>query len=218
VLLSLAYWQYQRGEEKTALLAQRAERATTAELTWRQADEPLDDIANRPMRLTGRFLPQYIIALDNQLREGRAGVELLVLFQPAGSQSSVLVNVGWVPNDRNGGPTLPRILPVDGEIYGVVHKPSAFITLGGPELRAGIWRVGRVEPEQWALRWQQAIKPWELRLDASVPGAYLRDWAPTKEQKIGPERHRGYAFQWLALAIAWCACWYALWRKGLARV
>ncbi|MEO6698627.1 MAG: SURF1 family protein [Paraperlucidibaca sp.] len=218
VLLSLAYWQYQRGEEKTALLSQRAERAATAELTWRQADKPVDDISNRPMRLSGRFMPQYTIALDNQLRAGRAGVELLVLFQPQDSRSSVLVNIGWVPSDRNGGPSLPKTLPADGEIFGVLHKPSAFITLGGPELLADVWRVGRIEPSTWASRWQQDIKPWVLRLDASVPGGYLRDWAPTSEQKIGPERHRAYAFQWLALALAWCGCWYALWRKGLARV
>lgn len=216
-LLALAYWQFQRGAEKAALMAQSAERAATTELNWTHVSAKLADIEGRPLRLTGRFLPQYTLALDNQLRDGKAGVELLVLFQPEATAQRVLVNLGWVPSDRNGGPILPTALPADGEIWGVVHQPSAFITLGGPELLAGIWRVGRIEPAYWASTWRQAVMPWVLRLDASVPGAYLRDWAPTSAQLIGPDRHRAYAFQWAALALAWCACWYGFWRNGLSR-
>ena len=214
ILLSLAFWQYQRGEEKAVWLAQQVQGSQSAELAWSQTRASVDAMVNHPVRITGRFLPEYKIALDNQPRAGRAGVELLVLFKPEESQSSVFVNLGWVPNDRNGGPALPVSLPINGEIYGVVHQPSAFITLGGPELFNNVWRVGRIEPEAWAARWQMNIVPWVLRLDASVPGAYLRDWSPTEKQQFGPDRHRAYAFQWLAL----CGCWYAFWRKGLGSV
>lgn len=214
-LSALAYWQYQRGEMKAAMMATQAQRAITTELSWAQAQALDTDIEHRPIRVRGQFLPQYRLALDNQLRDGRAGVELLVLFQPEGSTQNVLVNLGWVPGDRNGGPALPVALPEATELSGVIHRPSAFITLGGPELLAGVWRVGRIEPAYWADAWQQALVPWVLRLDASVPGAYLRDWAPTQAQQIGPERHRAYAFQWAALALAWCACWFAFWRHGL---
>lgn len=214
VLLLLAYWQFQRGEEKAAKMALSAERAITAELTWAQASAAATDIIGRPIRLRGRFLPSYRLALDNQLRAGKAGVELLALFQPEGSRQHVLVNMGWVASDRMGGPTLPTARPADGEIWGIVHQPSAFITLGGPEWLDGVWRVGRVEPAYWARTWQHAIVPWVLRLDAAVPGAFLRDWAPTSAQVIGPDRHRAYAFQWGALALAWCACWYGFWRSS----
>ena len=218
ILLSLAFWQYQRGEEKAAWLAQHEHGSQSTELAWSQTKAPLDAMVNQPVRIVGRFLPEYKIALDNQPRASRAGVELLVLFKPEASQSSVFINLGWVPSDRNGGPALPTNLPSNGEIFGVVHQPSAFITLGGPEFFNNVWRVGRIEPEAWAARWQMKIVPWVLRLDASVPGAYVRDWSPTENQQFGPERHRAYAFQWLALALAWCGCWYAFWRKGLRRV
>lgn len=218
ILLSLAFWQYQRGEEKAVWLAQQVHGSQSAELAWSQTSVSIDAMVSHPVRVVGRFLPEYKIALDNQPRAGRAGVELLVLFKPEASQSSVLVNLGWVPSDRNGGPALPVSLPSNGEILGVVHQPSAFITLGGPELFNNVWRVGRIEPEAWAARWQMSIVPWVLRLDASVPGAYLRDWSPTEKQQFGPDRHRAYAFQWLALAMAWCGCWYAFWRKGFRRV
>lgn len=218
VLIALATWQYQRADEKAALLAQLSDRLVSETLSWADADAPLANLADRPMRLRGRFLPKYRLALDNQIRAGRVGVELLVLFQPEASASAVLVNLGWVPSDRNGGVALPSGIPADGEIVGRVHQPSAFITLGEPELLANVWRVGRVEPAYWSTRWQYAIKPWVLRLDAGAPGAYLRDWSPTSAQQLGPDRHRAYAFQWLCLALAWCACWYGFWRKGLKRI
>ncbi len=216
-LLSLAYWQYQRADEKAAFMALQRERGQTAELSWLQAEQLPEVIANRPMRLRGRFLPEFTIALDNQIRAGRVGMELLVLFQPEGAANFVLVNLGWVVSDRNGGSALPTAVPSDGEITGVVHQPSRFITLGGPELHDGVWRVGRVETDYWAKAWQRPLVPWVLRLDATVPGGFARDWAPTQAQQIGPDRHRAYAFQWLALALAWCGCWFAFWRKGLVK-
>ena len=79
----------------------------------------------------------------------------------------------------------------------------------------GLWRVGRIDLAEWQARCQTELLPWVVRLSPEQKGlGYLRDWRPTETQKIGPDKHRAYAFQWLALAITWCLCWWHLARRS----
>jgi len=60
-----------------------------------------------------------------------------------------------------------------------------------------------------------ATLPYCLGLCASVRKPALAIIAIgnlSASQKMGPERHRAYAFQWLALTVTWCLCW---WRLGV---
>ena len=42
------------------------------------------------------------------------------------------------------------------------------------------------------------LLPFVVELDRSESHGFAREWRP--HRGIGPERHRGYAFQWFALA------------------
>ena len=44
------------------------------------------------------------------------------------------------------------------------------------------------------------VAPLVLLLDPDQPGCHVCVWAPV--QGIGPDKHRGYAVQWFALAVA----------------
>ena len=43
------------------------------------------------------------------------------------------------------------------------------------------------------------LRPSLILLEPEAPGGYRRDWQP-RFGGFGPERHRGYAVQWFALA------------------
>lgn len=212
-LLSLACWQWGRAAEKEHLLARQAARGQQQPLDWAQLRALGADVADRPVRLSGSFRPDLHVALDNQMRNGVAGFHLYVVFQPEGSPDGVLVNVGWVPTDRDGGPAVPSAMPGAHDITGWAVYPSAFLTVGEPEFTRGLWRAGRIEPAVWAQRWGVSLVPWVVRLAPEVPGGYVRDWQAGAEMRMSPGRHRAYAFQWAALAVAWCVCWFYAWRK-----
>lgn len=212
-LVSLSAWQWQRANEKAGLLAQQAARRTQPVSGWAEAARLSDDIAGRPVTLTGHFLPGYRVALDNQIRQGRAGMHLYMAFQPEGASQAVLVNLGWVSSDRQGGPVLPEPRPVARRIHGHARLPSAFYTVGEPEQARAWLRVGRIVPSALSARWHQPLAAWTLDLAPDVPGGFQRDALPPPASVISPDRHRGYAVQWLALAAAWIGCWLAVSRR-----
>lgn len=212
-LMSLACWQWGRAQEKDGLVARQAERGQLQPLDWAALRALGADIDDRPVRLSGRFDPALRVALDNQMHNGIAGMNLHVVFHPEGSREAVLVDIGWVPTDREGGPAIPTSVPTVRDISGLAIHPSAFLTVGEPEYTRELWRAGRIDPEVWSRRWHLPLVPWVVRLAPGVPGGYLREWKAGAEMRMTPERHRAYAFQWAALAVAWCVCWFYGWRK-----
>lgn len=216
LLLTLSIWQWQRGAEKDALLARQVDRSDLPVIEVAKFNSLPADIADRPVRLRGQFLPKYRVALDNQMRQGRAGYEIHMAFMLEGHDEAVLVNLGWLPTDRDGGQLPPESFADADLITGTAVMPSAFITMGQPELTRGLWRAGRIDPVYWSEQWGIGLQPWVLRLAPEVPGFYLRDWAPSGQQLMSPDRHRAYAFQWFALALAWVACWWFA-RRSLRR-
>ncbi|MBF3159133.1 SURF1 family protein, partial [Pseudomonas aeruginosa] len=83
--------------------------------------EGLRDPAYVRVRLHGRFDERHTLLLDNRLRNGQAGVEVLQPFYDQASGLWLLVNRGWVAwTDRRSPPTLEtpdRVLLLDAWTY-----------------------------------------------------------------------------------------------------
>ena len=95
-LVSLGFWQLQRGEEKRQLLAS-FEALRQAEPIGLEQLEPMRDPAYRRVHLRGHFDPEHSLLLDSRIRDGHAGVELLQPFYDQASGLWVLLNRGWLP-------------------------------------------------------------------------------------------------------------------------
>src|SRR5690606_1961936 len=98
----LALWQWQRGEEKAAWLADVAARQALS-LPGALAKENPDAW---PVVIEGRWLPIPIL-WDNRTLDGKVGYDLL---QPLATQAgTLLVDRGWLaaPPRRDLLPTLP---------------------------------------------------------------------------------------------------------------
>src|SRR3981081_106753 len=54
------------------------------------------ELAKRQVAARGTFLPQHTVLLDNKLRHGRPGYEVITPLRLADSGLHVLVNRGWV--------------------------------------------------------------------------------------------------------------------------
>jgi cytochrome oxidase assembly protein ShyY1 len=145
---------------------------------------------------------QRVIILDNRVKNGRPGYEILQAVTVSGLTDKVLINRGWIEAslDRN---ILPSISPIEGEVQlrGYLYHALK----GGYRLDDGIsqvqdWpsRVGWITVERAEELFGESFLPYQLRLDQDSIGALKTAWTTVA---VKPEKHVGYAVQWFAMAI-----------------
>jgi len=206
---SLGRWQLGRAGEKTAIQSL---------LEARMAERPvavagaIDAESMRYRRATaaGEYWPEGQVFIDNQQDQGRAGYHVLTPLALAASGPYLLVNRGWVAR----GAQYPKPPAVDVprgrvEVAGLLAPPvKRFLELSSDVIDGPVWQ--NLKLDQWRVRTgKEALA---LVLVAETPGAGLSRVIERPAENI--DKHRGYAFQWFALAVAVVALWLAVnWRK-----
>ena len=203
--LSLAQWQQRRAEEKIARAARLEAGNLAAPLALTAAPLlPVDAeaIEYRRVTVTGHFVPAWTVYLDNRPYRGQAGFHVLTPFQIDGSNMHVLVAQGWLPRNN-----------ADRTRIADYSTPTGTVTLQGvARLNAGhVMQLGTATPllpqaivqnadiAQLAQASGLAFQP--LLIEQTSPQSAklpVRDW-PAPD--LGADKHRGYAFQWYALAL-----------------
>lgn len=203
----LGNWQSRRAEEKTALQARLSERAAAPPL--RLNGEPVDPAAVefRRVVLSGRFVAGWPVYLDNRPYKGLSGLVLLMPFKIAHADAHlpryVLVARGWLPRDPAVRDRLPALPAAAGDttIEGiVVLHPARVMQLGTPAPLAPRAIVQNLEPQEFARASGLAVLPLLVEQTGpagQAPDGLVRDW-PAPAADVA--RHKGYAFQWYALA------------------
>ncbi|WP_068808648.1 SURF1 family protein [Thauera phenolivorans] len=210
--VSLGNWQLRRAEEKTALQARIEALAARPPVTLRAdaADVP----EWLPLRLEGRWLDEATILLDNRTHDGRAGYHVLTPLALADGSGAVLVNRGWIAagTDRTRLPAAAA--PAGGQVLeGRVRWPEvAPFTLAAEAVRGRLWQY--LDLTAYRQSSGLALAPWIVQQTSSAADGLVRDWA---RPDAGIDRHRGYAFQWYALAglAGFLSAWYV--RRRLSR-
>lgn len=207
--LSLGNWQTRRAAQKLEIEAQweAANRAAPLELSARS----LPPIESLPMRvkLAGTFEHGKSVWLENRQHEARPGFWVLTPLRHADG-TVVLVNRGWVPRDPADRARRPPVAepagPVTVEGLALPHAPR-LLDLG--EARDGgplpaLWQnldYARYESVSGLSVARLVVQQTgSTRSAADAPLAdegLVRAWA---RPASGVEKHRGYAFQWYALA------------------
>ena len=207
-LVALGFWQLERAGEKAAIAAANAARegAPPADLAL-ITDLGEDEAAFRRVRLRGHFLADAVILLDNQVRGGRYGHDVLGVFVDDASAQAVLLNRGWVPGDP-ARRSLPDVEVPAGnlELVASVYVPPGEPWVLAEETFADLaWPLlvqqanGATLREALTAVLGEPLFPHELRLLPGQPHGFRRDWAIVN---VAPEKHRGYAVQWFTMAAA----------------
>jgi surfeit locus 1 family protein len=210
----LGLWQLDRAAQKTALAAGQAERAAMPPLPAQAlARSPAEAAAqwHRQVTVTGRWMPQHTLFLENQPLDGRVGfVAVTPLLLAPGD--AVLVQRGWAPRDPADRTHVPALHSPDGEVTlsaRIAPWPSRRLDLGAEE--SGRIRQN-LDAAALAREWRVELRPLSLLEVQNGPVAgdtWVRRWvAPTPD--VG--KHHGYAFQWFALAtlIVGLTLWYRI--------
>ena len=94
--VSLGNWQLRRAEEKQALQERFDNRGRGAMLQVPSRPVEVKDVEYARVLVRGEFLPQHTILLDNRVRNGVVGYDVLTPVRIEGGELSVLVNRGWI--------------------------------------------------------------------------------------------------------------------------
>ena len=211
----LGWWQLDRARQKLDLQA-----AMDAEL----ALPPLDNGAlggagqlHRRVALTGQWLPQHTVWLDNRPMDGRAGFYVVTPLRLTGRGDVVLVQRGWAPRDPARRTHLPDIVTPAGEVQvpgRLAAAPSRLYELG--EGAAGAIRQN-LDPAALAVETGLPLLPLTVvQTEGAAGDGLLRHW-PAPD--LGLHKHYGYAFQWFALSALTLILyvWFQLLRPRLRR-
>jgi cytochrome oxidase assembly protein ShyY1 len=80
--MALSYWQLSRAYEKQQKLALFIDNKITNESLYDSLNKDINALNGREVSISGYFNTQYIWYLDNQILDGRVGVDILTLFKP----------------------------------------------------------------------------------------------------------------------------------------
>jgi surfeit locus 1 family protein len=199
ILLALGLWQLDRAEQKRALEALYAARMHDDPV---RIDHPIGDPATlryRAVELEGRFDAARTVLLDNRVRRGRAGYEVLTPLQLTHSGLWVLINRGWVPQPYSRDQLPPIETPDEAvRLRGIIDLPPGKpLALGDDE--PGSTVIQAVDLGDLSQRFGHELQPAVILLDPASGYGFERDWQVTP---LGADRHSAYALQWFSLAAA----------------
>ncbi|OON64336.1 cytochrome oxidase biosynthesis protein [Massilia sp. KIM] len=201
IAVLLGNWQQGRAAQKAELQARRAARGAEPPLLLGPAIQPAAPLEFRRVRLQGEFRADWPVFLSNRPMNGQSGFILAMPFKIAGGDSHVLVLRGWLPRQAEYGKLPPFSTPaglvtLEGQ---VVSGSGRVMELGGEQALQPGALVQNLAPQDLARAAGLAMQPFLVQqLTPAAPGDELaRDW-PAPE--AGIDKHRGYAFQWYALA------------------
>lgn len=199
--VSLGNWQTRRGAAKEALQDawDAAQRTQPRPLVAASLEAVAGQLPQR-VTVTGRFVEQATVFLDNRIVDGVTGVYVVTPLAIDPGSPWVLVNRGWTARaavDRNRLPSAPAPTGAVTVTGLAVERAPRLLDLGhAPERRLpGVWQnldfddVERVSGHRVARFVVQQMNDTGDGLQRSWP-------APA----AGAEKHRGYALQWYGLA------------------
>jgi len=219
MFVALGYWQLQRAEEKRVLQAEYDRRATETPVRIGPQRYAAEALQFRRIEATGRYQPEYQILLDNRVHRGVAGYHVITPLRIEGGETRVLVNRGWIPlgPDRQHIPVLDtpsaRVHVVG--VATVPHEPP--LALGSPEPVGEVWQPvwQHLDLDRYARAAPFTVQPVVMLLDPeNRSGGFVREWSRLDP---GIAVHKGYAFQWFALAAATLAVYLVLMRQSMKR-
>jgi len=210
VTASLGNWQMRRAAEKAALQAQRTAAQRDAPLSI--PAQPIDpaSLDGRRVAVRGQYDASRTVFIDNRTYRGVAGFHVVAPVKIQGSDLHVLVLRGWVAGDPRDRARLPQVRTPEGEVLvtGLAQadlgKAVELKAAAPPAAGERLWQnLDLQRYERWS---GLKLQPLVLRqIDSPVPDdGLVRDWPSVAGDE---DKHRGYAFQWYAMAALTAGLW-----------
>ncbi|MEO8003804.1 MAG: SURF1 family protein [Betaproteobacteria bacterium] len=187
-------WQLNRAHQKERLQQDYERGSADAPILLSSIGIAAEDVRLRRVELAGTFDPRGLVLLDNKIRDGRPGYEVIMPVRIGDSAMHVLVDRGWVAvgSDRK---VLPEIRTPDAvvKIQGIATVPGRFFELSKAESSGPVWQ--NLTIERYITRTGLQVQPVVVRQQSELPDGLLRS---TERPDFGIAKHYGYAVQWFS--------------------
>ena len=202
LFIKLGMWQHNKADQKMALQAQYdASSSHLAEAIPNDLSHP-EELRYKQIEVTGEYVKQYQILLDNQVEGETAGYHVITPLKIAGKDVLVLVDRGWVVASDNHT-DFPQIDVPAGlqKVLGQVWVPSKkFYTLSPEQAVNGRWQTlwQNMDMAAYAKAVPMKVLPLVIRMAPENQGGFVRHWI-RPDDRIAT--HIGYAYQWFGFAF-----------------
>lgn len=195
LFVALGNWQSHRAAEKRELAAgfDRAMRSPPIELPAAPIDAA--SVAHQHVGARGTFVPERAVLLDNKLRNGRVGYEVVMPLRIGRSPWHVLVNRGWVaaPASREALPAVRTPAgPVRVEGIALERIPRALAAGASHGTVRQNLDIGAFAGETGL-----QLHPVVIEQHSDLDDGLLREWP---RPDLGIDRHESYSLQWYSFA------------------
>jgi surfeit locus 1 family protein len=188
--IALGNWQARRADEKRAV-RERLEAA----LKSPPIEIPAAPIEAKPYVLRrvaarGHFVSDHTVYLQNRIRRGRVGYEVLTPLRLRDSSVHILVNRGW--SEASQAPTPSGELRIEG--IALERLPRMLQLKEDPKSRVR----QNLNLDAYAAQTGLRLQPIVIEQHSDSGDGLARDWP---RPDAGIEKHQGYALQWYSLAV-----------------
>lgn len=198
----LGFWQIDRYHQKQTLQQNLAERFNLPIIHKITNFDP--GLRYRQLQVTGHFVNERQIYLDNQIVKGQVGYRVITPFQIIGQSDILLVDRGWIPLGISRD-QIPTVKPLLGQqtLTGTINLPTnglKLVNIFKKTTYQHTWpyRAQYIDFTQLASRLSQNLYPFIVQLNPQDPMGF--NIQPITFNPP-PSRHMGYAIQWFAMAL-----------------
>jgi len=216
LMLRLGVWQLGRADEKQSILDELNLRSSREPIALTSLNPIAQDLRFRRVTMSGKFLADQTIFVDRQVVRGQVGYQVFTPLQLNDHSMQVLVARGWVSVGESRA-RLPSIVTPTSEliISGRLNTapPQPPLWKEGFAVADGqVWQYLPIADYESQMKLNLFPLVVELAPETSAPIALLIDWPAIDDKWVA--KHKGYAFQWFAMALAFfIACMVLLLKK-----
>ena len=192
--LSAAHWQYGRAKQKIELRQQYQARLAMPPLRLNDSIAQPETAVFRKIQVSGQYVPDKAILLDNKVRRGVPGYEIVAPLKISGSDRYVLIDRGWIRGDGNRADQSMMRLP-----QGIVMVSGTAVLPGRGALELSKDVVeGRIWQNLNLARFRELqqldVLGFVVQEQSGGDDGLSRDWP---QPGFGIEMHESYTGQWL---------------------
>ena len=205
LFFSLGFWQIERGQAKTTILAEFEDNLSKTPTYLNQESKRWDRVY-----VKGKWDSSKQILVDNVINRGIVGYKVLTPLRIIETNQLILIDRGWIKQNKFRD-ILPNIELVDGDevISGILEYPELGLVLS-EDLISKEWpKVSQTKNlEVISKEYDEFIYPMILLADPILKNSL--EYIKITPTNMTPTKHYGYSAQWFLMFLVLCLMylWY----------
>ena len=187
--IALGNWQARRADEKRAVGERLATALKSPPVEIPPAALEAKSYVLKRVAARGRFVAEHTVYLQNRIRRGRVGYEVLTPLRTSNSEWHLLVNRGWAEAPK--APTPTGEVRIEG--IALERLPRMLQLKEDPQSRVR----QNLNLDAYAAQTGLRLHPIVIEQHSDTGDGLARDWP---RPDAGIEKHQSYALQWYSLA------------------